>query len=357
MSRVRKLKSHATLSTHILKVIFVQNDFRSIDESLLDYELGRDIGYEYARFGMNLPDEAPRVFKEGFKHGQHSAKHRSSDTYDRKALRLRYSAWRRNRYFDLSVNAEFLKSIDTDVCPILQIPMTRGTRQDTDASVDRIVNDAAYTRGNLMYMSVRANAAKGVKSFKDMVEIASTGETVQGLDEAAWGRLMYLAFACEIILGPADRSDPGMPCFLILPQHVQMSNSICGLQQLVHHAVATSLLGSGRNTLYEAIASSCPSKKSKSLFNELCRVFWHLLNTKLRALEGYVTHSTIDMEAATIWQLPAVFDLWRKWFKSLKGLDLYNSQVVKKGMLVIHKAHKGDNWKLETGGYAEVNNF
>lgn len=334
----------------------MQNDFRAIDEGLLDYELGRDIGYEYARLDMKLPDAAPKVFMEGFKHGQYSAKHKSSDTYERKALRLRYSAWRRNRYFDLSVDAEFLRSIDTDVCPILQIPMTRGTRQDTDASVDRIVNDAAYTRGNLMYMSVRANAAKGVKSFKDIVEIAATGETVQGLDEAAWGRLMYLAFACEIVLD--TNVDFGMPCFLILPQHVQMSNSICGLQQLVHHAVANTLLGPGRTALYDAIASSCPSKKSKSLFTELCRVFWHLLTIKLRALyvEG-VTYSNIDIGAVDIWQQPAVFDLWRKWFKSLKGLDLYNSKVVKKGMLVVRKSHPGDSWKLETGGYAEVNNF
>lgn len=336
----------------------MKNDFRAIDESLLDYELGRDIGYEYARFGMKLPDEAPKVFMEGFKHGQYSAKHKNSDTYERKALRLRYSAWRRNRYFDRSVDAEFLRAIDTDVCPILQIPMTRGTRQDTDASVDRIVNDAAYTRGNLMYMSVRANAAKGVKSFKDIVEIAATGETVQGLDEAAWGRLMYLAFACEIVLNSSDQLESGMPCFLILPQHVQMSNGICGLQQLVHHAVANTLLDSGRNALYEAIASSCPSKKSKLLFNELCRVFWHLLTTKLRALEGEgVANINIDIASSTIWQLPAVFDLWRKWFKSLKGLDLYNSKVVKKGMLVVHKSQPGDNWKLETGGYAEVNNY
>jgi hypothetical protein len=330
--------------------------FKPLDESLLDHELGRDIGYEYARFAMNLPDEAPAVFMEGFKHGQHSAKHKSSDAYDRKVLRLRYSAWRRNRYFDLAVDAEFLKSIDTDVCPILQIPMTRGTRQDTDASVDRIVNDAAYTRGNLMYMSVRANAAKGVKTFDDMVEIAATGETVQGLDEAAWGRLMYLAFACEVVVNPAGRPDPGMPCFLILPQHVQMSNKVCGLQQLFFHAVAASVRG--RGSLYEAIASSCPSKKSKVLFNDLCRIFWQLLATELRALNKRgLTSSDVAQIAPNIWQLPGVFELWVKWFKSLKGIDLYNSPVVKKGMLVVHKSHIGDSWKLESGGYAEVNNF
>lgn len=335
--------------------------FKPLDESLLDYELGRDIGYEYARFAMNLPDEAPAVFMEGFKHGQHSAKHKSSNAYDRKVLRLRYSAWRRNRYFDLAVDAEFLKSIDTDICPILQIPMTRGTRQDTDASVDRIVNDAAYTKGNLMYMSVRANAAKGVKTVLEIKTlvldmIASNTETVQGLNVDEWVRLFYLALACEV---DTDNYEflPGIPCYLIVPYQVLVRNKVCFLQQVFYNAMCSSDRGKG--ALFGALLAACPSKKSRIIFTSLCQVFWNLFARHLRTIDKKThTPELLARVAPIIWEAPGITELWVKWLKSLKGTDpTMHARVQAVAYLSTALSSRHAEWKHESGGYAEVNNL
>jgi hypothetical protein len=36
-------------------------------ETELDIELGRDLGYDYAHYGLTIPENAPSAFMEGYK--------------------------------------------------------------------------------------------------------------------------------------------------------------------------------------------------------------------------------------------------------------------------------------------------
>ena len=75
--------------------------------------------------------------------------------------KLRLGAWLRGRAFEgTQVNPAFLRRIDVAVCPVTRELLTHGTGELSDASVDRVFNDAAYAAGNLAVMSTRANRAK-----------------------------------------------------------------------------------------------------------------------------------------------------------------------------------------------------
>ena len=79
----------------------------------LDRIEAREIGFDFARRGMKLPEESGVAFKEGWLEGQAKFGQRTDGgtQWDRKLLRLRYSAWRRSRIVDKAVTADYLEHI------------------------------------------------------------------------------------------------------------------------------------------------------------------------------------------------------------------------------------------------------
>lgn len=130
------------------------------------------------------------------------ARIRLATPYVKKWLQLRLGAWMRGKAFELvQVTPNFLERIDVDVCPITGQALTRGTGADTDASVDRVNNQAGYAAGNLAVMSVRANRAKSAYDWRDaatfvrQIEACQLGE-IDGLNAREWARLAALMSYC-----------------------------------------------------------------------------------------------------------------------------------------------------------------
>jgi hypothetical protein len=72
------------------------------------------------------------------------------------------------------------------------VELTHGTGEDTDWSVGRVNNDAAYADGNLIVMSTRANKAKGNKSILELSSLVADGESLPGLSDRETVRLRCL---------------------------------------------------------------------------------------------------------------------------------------------------------------------
>ena len=62
-----------------------------------------------------------------------------------------------------------------ELCPVLGIPLARGTRQDHDASpsIDQIVAGRGYVKGNVLVVSHRANRLKGDATLEELRKLVA----------------------------------------------------------------------------------------------------------------------------------------------------------------------------------------
>ena len=129
-------------------------------------DTGFELGWDYAHYGTVPPADHLHPLspvRQGWEAGRDSFGRRTlqPNRFVRKWLQLRLNAWLRGRVFEgQQVNPAFLRQIDVAVCPVTREVLTHGTGELSDASVDRVFNDAAYAAGNLAVMSTRANRAK-----------------------------------------------------------------------------------------------------------------------------------------------------------------------------------------------------
>ena len=152
-------------------------------------DAGFELGWDYAHYGMVPPTEHLHPLspvRQDWEAGQVTFGRRTlqPNRFVRKWLQLRLSAWRRGRVFEgQQVNPAFLRQIDVAVCPVTREVLTHGTGELSDASVDRVFNDAAYAAGNLAVMSTRANRAKAAYGVDDamafvrQIEAGKLGQT------------------------------------------------------------------------------------------------------------------------------------------------------------------------------------
>lgn len=117
--------------------------------------------------------------------------HRSTDEYkerekarviqSRRTNPFKFSAQKARRRaktegWECDIDAEYLKSIWTGICPItgaeLQIGQAKDTVPDTHlASLDRLDSTRGYVKGNVQYIAFRANNIKTDASFEEFEQI------------------------------------------------------------------------------------------------------------------------------------------------------------------------------------------
>ena len=107
---------------------------------------------------------------------------------------IKYRAKQKSLDFDLT--PEYIKSIWTDTCPILGIPLypavfeSGGTRhtckakpQTNSPTMDRIDSDKGYIKGNVCIMSYRANMIKNCGTLDEHRKIVSFLERQEQQDQ------------------------------------------------------------------------------------------------------------------------------------------------------------------------------
>ena len=117
-------------------------------------QIGFELGWDYAHHG--IPPATP--YAEGLRRcSMACAPARQPGTrtllptrHVRKWLQLRLHAWLRGRGVELlQVTPNHLQQIEASHCPITRMALSTATLEASDASVDRVRNDAGYAAGNL----------------------------------------------------------------------------------------------------------------------------------------------------------------------------------------------------------------
>lgn len=235
-----------------------------------------NIGWDYAAHGVRPYDHAVKECMKGYEQGRlhFGARTIPADRFVKKWLQLRYNAASRRRVFDDDVTPEFIRSITPEYCPIVLCKMTFGTLEDTDWSVDRIINDGAYSRRNLFVMSTRANKAKGDIDLVGMQNRFYDLDQYPALERIEWARLYSVMQTAYGIAGLIPDQD-----YMVLPvispfpyyigavwdQYVQI--------QLALYAIVRALPAEYKVDRkvkdFAAIKSSCRSPASIRLFESV----------------------------------------------------------------------------------------
>lgn len=223
-----------------------------------DPATGFEIGWDFAHHALTPPAEQMlpgTSLRQGWDAARATFGVRTlaPTRYTRKWLQLRLNAWRRGRVFEnLQVTPNYLRQIDVRHCPITREALTHATCTPSDASIDRVRNDAGYAAGNLAVMSTRANAAKGDLDFDGALArmrsaeagadaeppgaahadlgAASPGTAHADLGAAQWARVAIL---CSFVTELPHAQAAGLPLLVMPPNRLRMFNAVQALQALV----------------------------------------------------------------------------------------------------------------------------
>ena len=200
-----------------------------------------ELGWDYAHYRLTPPSEAltgGHPVRQGWQAGSAVFGKRTLKPTPavRKWLQLRFSAWRRGRSFEgTQVTPNFLGQIDVAVCPITRVALTHASGAGSDASVDRVCNQAGYAAGNLAVMSVRANEAKADLGCRDALTVvkqleASGLDTLDGLSALQWSRLAVLMS----FVTPLKHDEAAcLPLLVLPPNRLRLLNPVQALQAVV----------------------------------------------------------------------------------------------------------------------------
>jgi hypothetical protein len=213
----------------------------------LHERIGFELGWDYAHYRLAPPAPyalEPSPLRDGLLAGQASFGSRTllASRHVRKWLQLRLHAWLRGRSVELTqVTPNYLRQIDTSHCPITRVALSSATLEASDASVDRVRNDAGYAAGNLAVMSTRANHAKGARGFRDALALVARIEAeglaeIDGLTAAQWSRVAVLASFVEPL---AHDEALTLPMLVLPPNRLRLFNPAQALQALVSRMLLT----------------------------------------------------------------------------------------------------------------------
>ena len=239
--------------------------------------VGFHIGQDFARYGRALAADVHESIIAGYKEGLKERGKWKSDRYINKWLQLRLNAYTRGKLFSDQITPDYIKSLDTETCPITGVQLTRATGKDTDWSIDRIANDFDYIPSNLVVMSTRANKAKGDKSAERIIRISESADgNREGLTPADWKRMAELVQWARFRQLPADELEKIDPTELFIasllkgekPIHKGQYSKLAVFQAWLLHQ-----LEQGTKILPQVDKTLNRDKQAKLIFHKL----WHRL--------------------------------------------------------------------------------
>lgn len=310
----------------------------------LDHKTGFDIGWDWAAYGLHIPEDAMDLkdFVQGHQESFKPGRKLKSDRYIRKWLQLRLNAWRRNRVFNPDVTPEFIKEIDVPVCPVTFQPLTHSTRTDSDWSVDRIHNNAAYAVGNLVVVSAFANKIKGSLSMDDIAILAYSKirpedlKAETGLNIFEWRRWLLIS---SLMVPSKNDSSFGyhvVPC-VIPPPPATSINPSCMLQMAISDIVydGKKALGTHKKIL------SALSLKERLHFNEI-------LKTADRVARKKLPGPRLDL-----WYNDNLFKKFAEFYRVIDNEKWFDRISDFKDVLSLtHMEVERQEWHAATRGYA-----
>ena len=135
------------------------------------------------------PEKYNQRSKEYFYKHREERNRKSKERYYKRKYEDYFSFYLYNK--KSSVNAtgikweldkEYLESIWTDTCPVFGVPLVKRTEEfsDNTAELDRIVPELGYVKGNVRWISKRANRLKSDATIEELKKIIKYMEDNNG---------------------------------------------------------------------------------------------------------------------------------------------------------------------------------
>ncbi len=320
--------------------------------------IGFELGWDYAHHGLVPPapyDQEPSSLRHGLLAGQAAFGNRTlqPSRHVRKWLQLRLHAWLRGRSVELvQVTPNHLQQIEVSHCPITRVPLSTATLEGSDASVDRVRNDAGYAAGNLAMISTKANHAKAANGFRDALRIVRDMEAAHtagagGLSLAQWARVAVL---CSFVEPLTHEEASALPMLVLPPNRLRLFNPVQALQAFV----SRQLLAPGWSQRVSRFEALLPGKPARRAF----QMFFHALLP--RVLEAGRTEEPQRARWAVedAWRNPLVMKRWTAFARMLTPAQceavVARAAARQLGTQRIEQmpiAQATEGWNLESRGY------
>ncbi|MFG6467127.1 hypothetical protein [Roseateles sp. BYS87W] len=315
--------------------------------------IGLALGRDYALHGIT-PPIAHLYPQSPLQRGWQAAHARMAGRAARPAngpqvatwLALRTHAWARGRHFeDLLVTPHFLAQLDTTHCPITREALTDDTR-----SIDRVRHDAGYAAGNLVWMSHRANQAKGSRTQADLHALAASCAAgpitrIGGLNDHEWERLAVLT---SFVTPLSHEQAAQIPLRVLPPNRLRLFNPIQALQAFITRQLATP----GWSARLSRLEALLPTDTLRTDFN---RFLLALAPRVLAASELQEPHQ-IRWALEDAWTQALVQKRWARFALQLtpEQAEALVERAAAKHLSAVHVQRHDDatdGWALDTAGY------
>lgn len=324
----------------------------------LHEQIGFELGWDYAHHGLQPP--APyalgvSALRDGLLAGQATFGTRTlmPTRHVRKWLQLRLHAWLRGRSVELmQVTPRYLQLIDATHCPITRTPLSTATLEASDASVDRVRNDAGYAAGNLAVMSRKANQAKAARGFRDALRIVRELELgnrdgVDGLTAAQWARVAVLCSFVE----PLDHEEAAaLPLLVLPPNRLRLFNPVQALQAFV----SRQFLVPGWSQRIARFEALLPGKPARRAF----QMFFHALLPRVLEAGRHLASHEARWAVEDAWRNELVVRRWTAFARLLTPAQcesiVERASARRLGTQRIERLgdeQATEGWNLETRGY------
>lgn len=327
--------------------------------------IGFELGWDHAHHRVDLPapyDQQASALRHGWLAGRAAfgARRLSASPEVRRWLHLRLHAWLRGRSVELfQVTPRYLQQIEVRHCPITRVELSVSAR-DSDASIDRVRNDAGYAAGNLAMMSRRANQAKGAHGFGDAMVFVRQLEDrplleIGGLGAAGWRRIAIL---CSFVEPMAHADACTLPLLVMPPRRLHLFNPVQALQMVI----SAQLLRPGwsqRSRAFEALLKGTAQRRAyQAFFHALLPRVLEAVPPAVRQARGEQDLQQIRWAIEDAWSHPPVLRCWTTFARMLDapGCEALLAQIDARGLSPLRSATFSDaqaieGWNLPSRGY------
>ena len=320
--------------------------------------VGFELGWDYAHHRVCPPapyadEDSP--LRHGLLAGQAAFGLRTlaATRHVRKWLQLRLHAWLRGRSVELvQVTPNYLQQIDTSHCPITRAPLSSATLEASDASIDRVRNDAGYAAGNLAVMSTKANHAKGSHGFRGALGFVQQLEAERlpglgGLSAEQWSRVAVL---CSFVEPLSHEEASALPMLVLPPNRLRLFNPVQALQAFVSHQ----LLKPGWSQRVSRFEDLLPEGALRRDFRAF---FMTLLPRVMEAGRG-AGEAQARWAVEDAWRASLVRERWARFARQLTAAQCESllaraaaRKLATSTLLPLTDAGATDGWNLATRGY------
>ena len=326
--------------------------------------IGFELGWDYAHYRVSPPPPYAQEIsplRHGLLAGQAAFGLRTlaATRHVRKWLQLRLHAWLRGRSVELvQVTPNYLQQIDVSHCPITRAALSSATLEGSDASVDRVRNDAGYAAGNLAVMSAKANHAKAAHGFRDALRFVQQIEAERlpglgGLTAEQWSRTAVL---CSFVEPLPHAQACALPLLVLPPNRLRLFNPAQALQAFV----SLQLLKPGWSQRVSRFEDLLPGKALRRDFKAF---FMALLPRVIEAGHAGARRPEQRQDSARwavedAWRAPLVQQRWLRLASQLTAAQcealLARAAARKLATSIVvplADARATDGWTLDTRGY------